>query len=186
MYVTQSAFFYCLLLQYSYSMVVPIRQFIAQNKRLLLIGGITAVVLVFFIIQRSQSAAGETGAFHLSEAGLHYALHLFNSGACTPQELLDTTIVQTVPNAEETGTVGKFALTIDSRPTEPVTRWQVTARGHLDGQMGACQEIVADVESFSGALGTKYRTVSWEQHDVTWCVEAASTTEVTCVGQEEK
>lgn len=162
-----------------------IRAFLLGNREVFLVALLTAVALVWVVIHQTRTAAGQTPAFHLSEAGVHYILHVLNSGACTPAELTQKQpVIQAVPGADGTPNLGTFAVTLETLAPSSPTRLRVTALGQESGAK-ACQQIEADVESFSGVLGTKYRIVSWDHRDTVRCGALPPPLELVCAGTRE-
>lgn len=158
-------------------MVESIRQFVRHYRGIVVVAAVVVVGLIWWAVQNSQAAVGEAAAFHVSEAGVNYTLHLLNSGACTPAELQDQVLIKKVP--DEAGTnIGQFGVEVTPLSDE---RWRVISRGGVGGMLGACQAVAAEVEAFSGVLGTKYRVLSWARSSYGRC-DGGAETEFICGG----
>ncbi len=139
------------------------------------------MLILWVFVSQSRSATGETSAFHVSEAGVHYVLHLLNSGACLPEELIQQQpIMHDVPGLVEDDSLGLFSVALNPLPSEG-GRWQLQSIGRAAGGSG-CQSVEAQIEMFSGVLGTKYRVVSWEQHEEERCWTLVSPSVLSCQG----
>lgn len=150
-------------------------------------GSILVMTLVFFVIfviilsawmrfavRQNNAVVGqeqEEQSFHLSEAGVHYVLHVLNNGVCTPHELAGSEpIIQSVVDESTAGdVVGTYELTFDVTPNGGETITAVRAVGYDKNVFGECQLIEARVESFSGVLGRRYRILSWDHKATITC-----------------
>lgn len=154
-----------------------------------LTGAIGVLIVILLVIglflQRSRPAAGQGVAFHAGEAGVHYALHLLNSGTCTPAELFPQNLVQVLESERGDGPMGMFQVTFDPVPGAGVEHLRLRVLGREEDKRGLCQSIEAEIESFRGAAGTKYRLVSWEHEAAVRCGQAAAPREVSCAGRSE-
>lgn len=141
---------------------------------------VVAVILLGRLLPgQVRGASGQGAAFHVSEAGIDYILHLLNSGVCTPDEVAkQLPIIQRVP--ADMGDMGTFAITLASLDSN---RWNVASVGREPGFTGNCQQIEADIEAFSGSLGTKYRIHSWGPQVSVRCTGPTQPTEVVCGNQ---
>lgn len=159
----------------------------SASRNIIIVVGAAIVLAVAAggVIQRSRTVTGQGPAFHMSEAGVDYVLHTLNSGACTPAELvLQQPIAQAVP-ASSGEPLGIFAVTFDEKrdAASPSAGLRLNVIGRAEGAMDTCHAISADVESFSGVLGTKYRVVSWNNQGATRCGSLTQEAGVTCSGR---
>lgn len=154
-----------------------------------LTGAIGVLIIILLVIglffQRSRSAAGKSVAFHAGEAGVHYALHLLNSGTCTPAELFPQSLTQVIESENGAEPIGMFQVTFEPAPAAGAEHLRLRALGREEGKRSLCQSIEADIESFTGAVGTKYRLVSWEHEAAARCGQAAEPHEISCAGRGE-
>jgi Tfp pilus assembly protein PilX len=151
-------------------------------------GSILLMTLVFFLVlviiftawmrfavRQNNAVVGqeqEEQSFHLSEAGVHYVLHVLNNGVCTPQELsVSEPVIQPVidESVADGQPVGTYELTFDVTSVGGETVTAVRAVGYDKNVFGECQLIEARVESFSGVLGKKYRILSWDHKSTITC-----------------
>lgn len=163
------------------------KEYTKVMRKFIIIAAAAVVVLVGavgVVLVRSHTVTGQGPALYISEAGVEYALHLLNSGACTPDELTrQQPIVQAVPNVEFGEPLGMFAITFDDvKDTSERLRFNVLGRS--GGIMGACHAMAAEVESFSGVLGTKYRVVSRSDQGATRCGNLSQLSKLSCGGLE--
>lgn len=161
---------------------------IEARQRWLVGSGTLAIVLVMgMVVQRSRSAVGESPAFHLGEAGVHYILHVLNSGTCTPEELIvQQPIVQDVPAIVNEESLGSFNVTLKALASSATPDYTVTSLGRERGMGGTCQKIETVVESFSGVLGTKYRVLSWDHSADAPCGSMKAPSTLACVGNKQQ
>ena len=128
-----------------------------MQKRLgFIILGIAVAVVGGTLLYRSRSAESSGAAAHISEAGIEYFVHVLNSGACTREEVQEQSpLVQAVTANQKT--LGTFSVKVVSGDNNTL---RVLALGKEKGAMGSCHALRAEVESFAGLLGTKYRVAS--------------------------
>lgn len=163
-------------------------------------GSILLVTLVFFLVLviimaawmrfavvQNKAVVGqeqEEQSFHLSEAGVHYVLHLLNNGLCTPQELAASQpIIQSVVDesvSQAGSVVGTYELTFDVQAAGAETVASVRALGFDQNVYGECQLIVARLRSFEGILGKKYQILSWDHKATIACGLPGPITEPLC------
>lgn len=159
----------------------------AERGKLTGIIGVLIVVLLVIglFFQRSRSAAGQGAAFHAGEAGVHYVLHLLNSGTCTPAELFPQSLAQVLASESGAEPIGMFQVTFEPAPAAGVEHLRLRVLGREEDKRGLCQSIEADIEPFTGAVGIKYRLVSWEHEGAARCGPPAEPREIFCAGRDE-
>lgn len=163
-------------------------------------GSILVMTLVFFIVfliimvawmrfavVQNNAVVGqeqEEQSFHLSEAGVHYALHLLNNGVCNPQELSDSQpVIQSVVDelAPAAGAiVGTYELTFTVQTTNGETITAVRAVGYDRNVPGECQLIEARINSFAGVLGQKYEIAAWDHKSTIACGAPSAVRDPVC------
>lgn len=164
-------------------------------------GSILVITLVFFLIfvvimmawlrfatlqnHAVVSQEQEEQSFHLSEAGVNWALHVLNSGACTPADLavyssepvIASVVDETVPGGD---VIGTYQLTFNVETIGGETETSVRAIGYDKNVEGECQLIEATIQSFGGVLGTKYRIEAWDHKSTISCGVPGAIREPVC------
>jgi hypothetical protein len=152
-----------------------------MNKGWIIVAIALAFVLIGVALLQRRAVASSGPALHLSEAGLDYVLHVLNSGVCTPEELAaQQPLVQSVQNETDNSALGSFSSALTATENG---RWRLVTVGHTGGLLGTCAETSADLETFSGVLGTKYRAVSRAASPTVRCGMMHKPTELQCTGQ---
>lgn len=107
----------------------------------------------------------EERAFQTSEAGIEYVLFLFNSGLFVPDLIND--FVQEIVGVSSRIYEISFSDQTGSSAT-------VLSRGYDVNKLDRCQEITAEVQSYSGNLGgPEYYVDSWTHGASAVCATAA-------------
>lgn len=108
----------------------------------------------------------EERAFQASEAGIEYVLFLLNSDSgYTPDTLIN--FVQEIVGVSNS----IFELTFSYQTTSSVV---AQSRGYAINKPERCQEITADVRSYTGSLnGQEYYVKSWTHEGNIVCMTAA-------------
>lgn len=163
-------------------------------------GSILVMTLVFFLVfvvimsawlrfavRQNNTVVGqeqEEQSFHLSEAGVHYALHLLNNGLCTPQELAASEpVIQPVVDvsvADAGAEIGTYELMFEVSTNGGETSAVVRAVGYDVNVFGECQLIEATLQSFAGVLGTRYKIESWDHKSTILCATPGAIRDPVC------